>query len=148
MRYGADYDARYRGYDRGWEHGWRQGPARPAETNWMGRNYRDPGYQPARREVGPGRGQPPRGGAYDRPYRRPGGGGYDPDLRGRGGYDRPYGRGYDREYGPRGAPQFGRGPIGGMWGPYGPYRMLEGERWWRPWPNRYFTDHGHSSGPY
>jgi hypothetical protein len=163
MRYGPDYDRGHAGYPQG-RHDLGRGP----ETNWMGRHYRSPG-EPHGGYDAPYRGGPrARYGAwdvapedrgygrdyagYDRPYRPLGGmpHGYDRAYRGRGGYDRTYrAGGYDRGYRESGR---GRGMEmgGGVGDPYGPYRMLQGRsgQWGSPWPGRYFTDHGHNSGPY
>lgn len=162
MRYGREYD---RGYGRGSGYG---EVGRGPETNWMGRNYRSPGeprrgydasfgagHQP--RHGGwnverPGRGGYDRGyAAYDRPYRPLGGmhRGYDRGYRGGGGYDAGM-RGYDRGDRELGGMSRGRAMGGGLNDPYGPYRMLQSRSaaWGSPWPGRFFTDHGHNTGPY
>lgn len=190
MRYGRDYDRNFLqraarsvrdwvGADRDYDEGFRGRSAplgRGPETNWNGRNYRDPGqppreYRPAQPRRGYdasfGAGYQPRHGAwevewpeagYDRSFR---GGGSMRDDRPRGydrgyaggsprGYDRGYTRDYDRGYREMGGVDRGRGGVD-RWGPYSPYRMLQSRssQWGGgAWPNRFFTDHGHNTGPF
>lgn len=153
MRYGREYD---RGYAGGRGRSPMGDVGRGPETNWMGRNYRTPGPPPRGYDASFGRGYRPHHGGWE--VQR-GGRGYDRGYAA-GGYDRPYrplGRvqhgyeargGYDRGY--RAGGGRGRGGIlHDPWGPYGEQRMIQ-ERsadWYdRPWPNRYFTDHGHQVG--
>jgi hypothetical protein len=176
MRYGRDYDRNFleraarsvrgwvgagRDYDEGYRG--RSAPlGRGPETNWNGRNYRDPGqphreYRPAQPRRGYdasfGAGYQPRHGAWEVEWPEAG---YDRGYAGRParGYDRGYTRDvggrYDRGYREMGGMDRGRGGVD-RWGPYSPYRMLQSRssHWGGDaWPNRYFTDHGHNVGPY
>lgn len=167
MGYGREYGREYgRGYADGGRGRQPMGDVgRGPETNWMGRNYRSPDAHPRGYDRAFGGGYPPnhggwdveregrgydrgfRAAGYDRPYRSDGGmqGGYDRGYRPHGGY--PQQGGYDRGYGTQ---SHGRGGfLTDPWGPYGEQLMLQSRSadWYaRPWPSRYFTDHGHSSG--
>jgi hypothetical protein len=176
MRYGRDYDRNFisraahrargwmsdRAYDRGYRGGAHPGP--PQDTNWMGRNYREPGYEPRRgygadsaRGYGTdfGRGYRPGHGGWEVEWER--GGPPREEMRGHDrGWQRGRERGYDRGWrggegmgGGFGAPymdpvareaQMGIGPqqgTGPNWTPYG----QRGLGYWRGVPrgDRWFT---------